>query len=1823
MNAIDWTNIDTVVGSITWWNDSIGTFGNGTSNGVRTNSDSEFSYPQKQIIAEYLLSIHLAPGQEAASLNDRLSNGLNIYQTKDQYPILSNPNEPSTIGLNLTTLSTVYSINTSGVFALEDPRLLIAHDLSHTLLGTTDPVGADTGLTNAAMNMPGYDYYGDGISPGAVTFQNALASNLGLEDDQRASYAAALTAADGRFHLMQIGQTYTENDPVEIARYGNWGNEVDDIIDMHDRIENVLVLGLTGDDKIKTGSGNDYVYGGSGDDIINTGGGNNYINGGDLGGATLSDGYDTVSYSPTATAGPSAITVTLAPGINGEIGVANAFGGTDRLVSIEKIIGSPLDDTVVVDTISLASYGLSGVIVEGRGIVRSLTIDGGDGVNSIDFTQLQDVGLVVTASDGTTLRADAASQPASGDLLFTNFTHIIGPQATLLRSTFDLSGLSPSISVTIDGGDVGSIFKGNGNSHFTGGAGIDTFFFAVGGDTFDGGAGENSVDLSSAPSTTGFLSPSGYVVSLNNGTVDGGAAGVSLIANVQDIVGSAYTDDLAGSAGDNVVNAGAGNDIVHGTAGIDRIDGGAGTDTLVLSGVKSDYVIGDTAGNGYQKTIELRSGGTADLVNGIEKFQFDDGILEFAALEATSRFAGRLTETPNASGLADARTTTGTFTFQDADMAGVHTVSAGAPVVSVSGGGSIPTDTLAALAAALAITPHDSTGTGLGYVDWSFSIADAGLDFLAKDQVLTAAYTVTIDDGQGNIDNEVVTQTITGTDDAVIVVAADKSQSVTIAEAANATGVTAPDHQSGTIRFSDLDLSDRPTAALASQTVVYTDAAGGIHTLSSAQLAAVQNAFTLSADPGNAGAGSAGWQYSIPDNALDFLGVGETIVVTNIVAVDDHNGSTDTAAVTVTLNGANDAPTMPTLASGSTTQNGAPLVVDLLAGGSDPDTNDVLSVPSGSLTVVSSDGHAVAGTLNGRFLTIAPAQFQYLGAGQSVTLTYHYSVGDGHAFVQNTGTAVVTGLNDAPTGIVWNSGGAVLENSANGTVVGVLRAVDPDQADTASWALLDNAGGRFALSAAGVVTVANGTLLDYEAATGHDLVVRETDSGGLTTQQIVHVGLVNQAGVTLNGTSGNDTLTGTGEEDVIYGLAGADTINAGGGNDLVMPGTGANHSDGGAGVDTLSYAGASAGVTDDLQSGTVSAGSSGETAVNFENFVGTDFSDTVFGTSGVNRIETGAGVDAIFGRGGADWIDGGSGFDYVYFDFTTASQPIVANLLTGQGGGAIAGSTLLNIEGVTGGAGNDTLTAGNGGGYLAGGAGNDVLTGGLGNDTEIGGAGHDTFYGSPGADAITDTDNAVFDYSGSPGGVSLISNGTTYAGSGGWAQGDTIIVAGVGSSGAYEWHLSDFADVLRLRSADAATVYTGAGDDAVYGQTGHLTVVAGSGYDFIHPGGDGDDTIYFGAGGGVLDYAAVPNRVVFNWAEPGGTSTVQVFNGYSNTQWGAITNVSGSFGTFNGSSITDVINGNSQDNVITGGGGNDVITGGGGNDTITGMGTIHGGDGNDAITITPDFNANGFGDIYGDAGNDWITLGVTNRGTTSIGTIHGGTGNNTIDVATYGTMYTTVFAGPGNDTIYGNNNVNVSYAESPTGISFVGNTAVAGSYAVGDTLLGGVRHLTGSGFGDSFVDTGFDLYLGAGNNVVVNNSGVVYGNIGNDVIVGSGGNDTIHTGGGNDVVTGGHGNDVIYLEGGAGEADYFYGDGADVVFNFTQGADSLGIGRLAGAVDPVVSIGQINGSTDVHVRWYASEPVDGEPEPLHVDADIILQNVALTSFNQGTDFHLI
>ena len=137
-------------------------------------------------------------------------------------------------------------------------------------------------------------------------------------------------------------------------------------------------------------------------------------------------------------------------------------------------------------------------------------------------------------------------------------------------------------------------------------------------------------------------------------------------------------------------------------------------------------------------------------------------------------------------------TDSGTIAFTDVDLTDVHLVSAtGTPVGSVS-------------ARSRRCKDSDTTGTGTGgQLTWTYTVADLAVEYLAAGQTKVESFTITLDDQNGGLITKPIDVTITGTNDAPVIAAADLVGAVTeqVTPAGNLT-------DSGTITFSDVDLTD-------------------------------------------------------------------------------------------------------------------------------------------------------------------------------------------------------------------------------------------------------------------------------------------------------------------------------------------------------------------------------------------------------------------------------------------------------------------------------------------------------------------------------------------------------------------------------------------------------------------------------------------------------------------------------------------------------------------------------------------------------------------------------------------------------------------------------------------------------------------------------------------------------------------------------------------------------------------------------------------------------------------------------------------------------
>ena len=125
-------------------------------------------------------------------------------------------------------------------------------------------------------------------------------------------------------------------------------------------------------------------------------------------------------------------------------------------------------------------------------------------------------------------------------------------------------------------------------------------------------------------------------------------------------------------------------------------------------------------------------------------------------------------------------------------------------------------------------------------------------------------------------------------------------------------------------------------------------------------------------------------------------------------------------------------------------------------------------------------------------------------------------------------------------------------------------------------------------------------------------------------------GAVNNSTSPINGTTGNDTITGGSANQTINGGNGNDTIYGGGGNDNINGGNDNDILYGQGGTDTV-----------DGNNGldALYGGSGNDT------LTGGNDADTLYGGSGADTINGSGGNDLIFGGYGADTLTGGGGAD--------------------------------------------------------------------------------------------------------------------------------------------------------------------------------------------------------------------------------------------------------------------------------------------------------------------------------------------------------------------------------------------------------------------------------------------------------------------------------------------------------------------------------------------------------------------------------------------------
>ncbi|MGY6215846.1 peroxidase family protein [Methylolobus aquaticus] len=337
----------------------------------------------------------------------------------------------------------------------------------------------------------------------------------------------------------------------------------------------------------------------------------------------------------------------------------------------------------------------------------------------------------------------------------------------------------------------------------------------------------------------------------------------------------------------------------------------------------------------------------------------------------------------------------------------------------------------------------------------------------------------------------------------------------------------------------------------------------------------------------------------------------------------------------------------------------------------------------------------------------------------------------------------------------------------------------------------------------------------------------------------------------ITGTTTNNTVVGTANDDLILGLTGNDTLTGAAGNDIVDGGGGGdtllasvNDGDddyrGGAGTDTYSLANTTADATIDLGTGTATSAQTGsDTLLAIENAVGGSGNDLLIGRAGTNnRLTGGAGNDTYQIQDAGDIVveAAGGGTDTVQTSITYILAANVENL------------TLLGIGNINGtGNGGANILGGNVGNNVLNGAGGaDRLIGGVGVDALTGGAGRDTFAFAAGdSSASAATFDSITDYAKGGAGIGDLIDFTVALARGGSGAAATATQASINQTTGVATFAAGSGGTLADAIGDIAARFTAAtnaaGEFALFRVGGagnyHLFIsdgVAGAGANDVH-----------------------------------------------------------------------------------------------------------------------------------------------------------------------------------------------------------------------------------------------------------------------------------------------------------------------------------------------------------------------------------------------------
>ena len=577
--------------------------------------------------------------------------------------------------------------------------------------------------------------------------------------------------------------------------------------------------------------------------------------------------------------------------------------------------------------------------------------------------------------------------------------------------------------------------------------------------------------------------------------------------------GNVLTNDTDVDAGDTrAVNAVAAGAVGSATGSVGAaVTGSYGSITI---GTDGSYQYNVDNSNASVQALRLNSQTLTDIFT----YEVIDtaGLSSLATLTVTIQGAN-----DNPIAVVDAGTATaGSNTTPDTPATG-NVLSNDTDVDSVANG---ETKTVTGVAAGVSANASGNTGNAVvgqygsltlqagGAYTYLVDNSNSTVQALGNGQSITDVFTYTVTDAGGLTSTTQVTITILGSNDAPV---AFDDTAVAI-EQSGLSNAIAGVNPTGNVLVNDTD-SDAPDA----KTVVGVTAgtAGSASGSVGASVVGQYGSVTLAAD------GTYTYTVDNSNAAVQALRLNsQTLSEVFTYTMSDTAGALSTATLTVSIHGRNDTPvasvdngsaieaggigngTAGANATGNVMSNDAD--VDSVAGG---ETKIVTGVASG---VVANSAGSVATAVSGVYgaITIqADGSYSYTvddanAAVQALRTNsdtlddvFTYTMTDAGGLTSTTQvTITIHGRNDTPYDLTA-TGMTISEASSNGQVVGSMTPSDVDSADSFTYQLLVNAGGRFAIdSTTGVVSVANASQLDYETATSHTLIVQVTDATGAT-----------------------------------------------------------------------------------------------------------------------------------------------------------------------------------------------------------------------------------------------------------------------------------------------------------------------------------------------------------------------------------------------------------------------------------------------------------------------------------------------------------------------------------------------------------------------------------------------------------------------------------------------------------------------------------------------------------------------------------------------------